>query len=53
MDQLYDKFSITKAIELNISDRMQNKRFIRDQRAKSRVCVFASYPVCTKIRHAH
>ena len=41
IDQLYDKFSITKPIKLNLSDRLQNKRFIREQRAKSRVCVFA------------
>ena len=51
MDQLYDKCSITKAIELNISDRLQNKRFIRDQRAKSRVCVFAGYPKNWKMRN--
>ena len=43
MDQLYDKFSITKPIKLDLSDRLQNQRFIWDQRAKSRVCVFAGY----------
>ena len=45
IDQLYDKFSITKPIKLDLSDRLQKQRFIREQRAKSRVCVFAGYPI--------
>ena len=32
IDQLYDKFSITKPIELDLSDRLLNQRFWRDQR---------------------
>ena len=43
IDQLYDKFSITKPIKLDLSDRLQNQRSRGDQRAKSRVCVFAGY----------
>ena len=43
IDQLYDKFSITKPIEWDLSDRLQNQRFWRDQRVWSWVCVFAGY----------
>ena len=34
---------MTKPIKLDLSDRLQKQRFIWDQRAKSRVCVFAGY----------
>ena len=43
IDQLYDKFSITKPIKLDLSDRLQNQRLFYHQRLFSRVCVFAGY----------
>ena len=43
IDQLYDKFSITKPIKLDLSDRLQNQRFWSDQRLWTGVCVFAGY----------
>ena len=44
IDQLYDKFSITKPIKLDLSDRLRNQRFWSDQRLWTGVCVFAGNP---------